>query len=328
MDGEQKADKNESAAGASAPAVIPKGNGAMPTAPATSEQLKQAEENIEERMSAFERQTIRLTRVSIGLSFVVGAAIIIQAVLMFLGGSDTHNLAVAAKNQATWTQNLAGSMQTQADRTKDLADRMKDQADQTKTIAEQAKIQALALQGMNKQEKSLVAQSKRSIEATISNEHNSERAWVTATGFILKQDASGQFRVMVNIANTGKTPAVDVSADLKLSFGVLGEFVPRRFSQPPKSQYQGKSILAPGKVSTIEIYGSANLDQQGAYKDEALQIFIDGIIRYKDVSGQQHWTTICDFHTAQAPESTFPFYWLGNDIDRTGESPNHHDGRN
>jgi hypothetical protein len=55
------------------------------------------------------------------------------------GGADTHNLAVAAGNQALWTQRLADSAKIQsdktqalADRTKDLADRMKDQADRTK----------------------------------------------------------------------------------------------------------------------------------------------------------------------------------------------------
>ncbi len=62
------------------------------------------------------------------------------------GSTDTHNLAIATGNQATWTQNLAANMQTQADRTKDLADQMKDQADYTKTIAEQAVTQAAAAQ--------------------------------------------------------------------------------------------------------------------------------------------------------------------------------------
>lgn len=62
------------------------------------------------------------------------------------GGIDTHNLAVAAGKQATWTQNLATNMQTQADRTEELADRMKDLADRTKTLAAESIIQAKAAQ--------------------------------------------------------------------------------------------------------------------------------------------------------------------------------------
>ena len=65
---------------------------------------------------------------------------------MHTGGRDTHDLAVAAGNQATWTQRLAGSAGTQADRTKDLADRMKDQADRTRDLATDSAGQLVTMQ--------------------------------------------------------------------------------------------------------------------------------------------------------------------------------------
>jgi hypothetical protein len=55
------------------------------------------------------------------------------------GGVDTHNLAVAAGDQANRMQDFANRMKDQADRTKDLADRMKDVADQTKDEADQTR---------------------------------------------------------------------------------------------------------------------------------------------------------------------------------------------
>ncbi|MGB0063186.1 MAG: hypothetical protein WBP85_01975 [Terracidiphilus sp.] len=47
---------------------------------------------------------------------------------MHASGTDTHNLAVAAGNQAIWTQRLSDNMKTQADRTGELAGATKQMA--------------------------------------------------------------------------------------------------------------------------------------------------------------------------------------------------------
>ena len=116
------------------------------------------------------------------------------------GGTDTHNLAVAAGNQATWTQSLADYMKTQADRTKDLADRMKDQADQTTTIAGQAVIQAEAAQSAAKT-------ARRSLEI-------SHRPWLVVKATVaspLTYDAQGaNITIHYSIANIGNSPAIGI----------------------------------------------------------------------------------------------------------------------
>ena len=97
-------------------------------------------------MTGFEKATLRWARAAVIMSGLAAIFVCLQWWEMHSGSTDTHSLAVAAGNQATWTQKLAADMQTQADRTKDLADRMKDQADRTKTLADESTIQAKAAQ--------------------------------------------------------------------------------------------------------------------------------------------------------------------------------------
>jgi hypothetical protein len=123
---------------------------AAQTKPATEADLAK----VEKQMSGFERATLRWARASFFIVFATAVFIGLQWREMYIGGQDTHNLAVAAANQASWTQRLAGNAQTQADRIKDLADRMKDQADRTKELAEQATIQAKAAQSAARAAKS------------------------------------------------------------------------------------------------------------------------------------------------------------------------------
>jgi hypothetical protein len=135
MDGEQETADNHSNPLPPDPIQIPQTEHPAPEDPATAQQL----EEVEEKMSGFERSTLRWARTAVivsGFAFVVVCA---QWYEMHTSGTDTHNLAVSAGNQATWTQALAKNMQTQADRTKDLADRMKDQTDRTKDVADRTK---------------------------------------------------------------------------------------------------------------------------------------------------------------------------------------------
>jgi len=58
------------------------------------------------------------------------------------GGADTHNLAVAARDQAAAAKAQVEELTKEAADTHDLAVQAKNQADRTKTIAEQAIIQS------------------------------------------------------------------------------------------------------------------------------------------------------------------------------------------
>lgn len=114
-DGEKIPQQNHPDPLPSAPPQVAKPESPVPQQPATAQQLEQ----VEEKMSAFERSTLNWARVAVivsGFAFVVVCA---QWWEMHTSGIDTHNLAVAARNQAMWTQRLAGSAGTQADSMKD-----------------------------------------------------------------------------------------------------------------------------------------------------------------------------------------------------------------
>jgi hypothetical protein len=193
---ESKPEANEPKPQAPAPPQEPHQVDAALETPATAEQLTE----VEEQMTGFEKSTLRWAKTAVIMSAIAAIFVCAQWWEMHEGGKDTHDLAVAAGNQATWTQRLADTAKIQsdrtqalADRTKDLADRMKEQADRTKTIAEQAIIQAKAA-------RSAATTAEQSL-------HISERAYV-AFGSPSNDFQNGVIRVPVE--NTGRIPSGSV----------------------------------------------------------------------------------------------------------------------
>lgn len=158
----------------------------VPSKPATEADLQE----VERKMSGFERSTLRWTRASFFIVLATAVFIALQWLEMRSGGSDTHDLAVAAGKQADRMKDFADRMKDQADRTKDLADQMKDQADRTKTIAEQAVIQAHAA-------KSAADTAKRTL-------HTSERAYLMLG---IPSDDFPHKRTTIPLMNNGHIPS-------------------------------------------------------------------------------------------------------------------------
>ena len=126
--------------------------------------------------------------------FTVVLAAVAALTLYFVitGGTDTHELAVQAKNQA--------------DRMKDLADRMKDQADRTKTIANQAIVQADAAA-------SAAQIAAETLEVT-------QRPWITQVAEIgapvMFSVNGASITFLFTLDNVGHTPAEKVWVEAKL----------------------------------------------------------------------------------------------------------------
>jgi len=105
MDGKDVAQQNHPDSLPPSPPQVAKPEDPAPQKPATAQQL----DEVEEKMSAFERSTLKWARVAVivsGLAFVVVCA---QWLEMHKSGTDTHDLAVAAESQATWTKRLANN---------------------------------------------------------------------------------------------------------------------------------------------------------------------------------------------------------------------------
>lgn len=131
--------------------------------------------------------TLVLVLVGIGTYFILKN----QLKEMHEGGTDTHDLAVAAGKQATQTE--------------ELAKRMKDQADQTKTIAEQAVVQAQAAQSAAATASDTLRQMKVSFVAE-------QRPYLIAESpvWVRQPGTASQTAVNFYLKNIGKTPAVKI----------------------------------------------------------------------------------------------------------------------
>ena len=244
-------------------AEIPAPKSAPPEQPATAQQL----EEVEEKMSAYERSTLRWARAAVIISVLAFLGILFQGIEMFLGSTDTHNLAVAAANQATWTQKLSEHMQTQADRTKDLADRMKDQADETKIIAKQAVIQANA--------------AKSAAETANKALHISERAYIVIA--LPTLDTTTKY-ITVPVINTGHIPSgrVVVTVHEATIDHVDIKKKTQRISPTEAhwKHYEFASIPTTGQIMNFNIPVPAlDTDRLNAGRE---QIFLVGIISYND----------------------------------------------
>jgi hypothetical protein len=119
--------------------------GAPPPTPNADKKLDN-EEALEERMSAFERSTVRLTTISIGVAIIVGLAVFAQWWEMHTSGLDTHALAEAAKQQvfaagksAQAAQNFASSAALINGNINDAVGKLDAQAKATQRSANAAK---------------------------------------------------------------------------------------------------------------------------------------------------------------------------------------------
>jgi hypothetical protein len=227
----------------------------------------------------------------INISVMRGQLSVMQSQLgeMHSGGQDTHDLAIAAQNQAKNIGDIYAA------------------ADKIRSAAEQ----------VEHDEGLLALNARESLDAAITNAHNSDRAWVTPTNFRLSVSPgpNKQYRTEVYIANTGRTPAIDLSGQFQLVFGPLGGIT---LHDIVENNANSKSVLAPGPATTSFYSDSLTLnDMQGRTYDVGMgQLFVIGIIWYKDVFRHPHWTKVCAWHNAGMTDDQFEYYWLGNDVDQ------------
>lgn len=136
MNSDNKADDERTNSNNSAPSVVTQRDNAPETERATAQQFQE----VEERMSAFERSTVRWTRVAVSVSILAAIFICAQWYEMHSGSSDTHDLAVAAENQAAQTKLLAERALDQAKALDKLSRQTGRSADAAKTAAEIAEL--------------------------------------------------------------------------------------------------------------------------------------------------------------------------------------------
>ena len=200
------------------------------------------------------------------------------------GGTDTHELAVQAKNQAN--------------RTKDVADRALEQAKATNELAREAKRSADAA----------VTNSKAAQETAITGQRNlvlaervlfvQERPWIGLENFTAVIESGKPITITVAFHNFGRSPAFDVEILNSCSYDIQPELV-----------FEGRYALVQrtGSISIMMPNASRATDgltcglnltpQQSSLVETGMKrIFMFGQIRYRDsinTANPSHTTKFC-----------------------------------
>lgn len=255
----------------------------IPTKPATQQQLRDTEqkieEQIEERMTGFERSMVRLTRYGLAVTILTAFVFAGQLYEMISGGTQTDKLITAAQTQAGAATQISGA----ADDFKDSAYWMEQHMDDA----------ANAMQDS-------VDTADRNTKTTIRNAqdalHLDQRAWVGMTHMELQpaQPIAADTDVLFTafITNSGKTPALIVKS--KIHWKGIGPGGP--LVAAPMSTPQGYVVLFPGtplSVSTDPI--RLTHDELEILKTGTIVFKVWGEITYQDISNRPHWTHFCAF---------------------------------
>ncbi len=182
-------DDNKNADSASPPTDITEANNTKTTEPAFAQQLT----SVEKQMSGFEKSTLRWAKVAVLMSFLAAVFVCAQWYEMHMGGADTHDLAVTAKDQAAAAKSQVEEMKKQGTDTHELAVAAKNQADAAKRQAEETS---------------------RVAEITRDTLNISQQAYVTVgrpdgtvAEIVIPPDPGAKAAILVYFQNTGHMPA-------------------------------------------------------------------------------------------------------------------------
>ena len=307
MDGKEETAQNHTYPLPAAPSEVAKPESSAPQEPAPAQQL----EEVEEKISAFERSTLRWAKAAVLISCLAAGFVCLQWYEMHASGGDTHNLAVAAGNQAIWTKNLATQMQSQAEAAKSFA-------------ASAASIN----QGISGAVQELNQQAQIAHHAL-----TDQRAWIGFSGNVAIQhfEAGKPVEVVVSVINSGRTPAIDVSAKVdelywnpKISHSEFNALIRQRLDA---MESQPRSTISPGGELPFHATSRKSLPTrtQDAIRGNAMGYAILGELKYLDVFKRRQWMTFCIqlFYESNSETPEWKYCESGNDMSYQVEnSPN------
>jgi hypothetical protein len=208
------------------------------------------------------------TLVQVGVGIVTWTVLNGQLKEMHDSSTDTHTLAQAADSQAKKMTDVS----TAADKIRQAADNM---VAQDQRIADNAQ---KAMDASNRQ-------SHASLDATIAASTLDQRAWIGIGAFRVVQFDKDVLKIDIEVRNSGKTPALDVSEAAKYGYN---------FSLDPGPQedwftsltFDPAEAIPPGGSHIIHLtVTSAQISPiYESVKSKAFRIYVFGEIKYADIS--------------------------------------------
>lgn len=163
---------------------------------------------------------------------------------------------------------------------------------------------------------------KKSLDATIENFRLEQRAWIGPMALKWDDYIEGkkkvhikegeQFKVGVNLINSGKTPAFNVKAFIIVTALKQGEKPDPQKRQEDELLHQTNAVMQPGGTFGLDnisanFIPSKNQIESLSRGERVIHLF--GKIIYEDVFDQQHFTKFCMFlHQDLASFSGCPYY--------------------
>ncbi len=294
MAGEQKAPESQPIPPPPPPrAKEPEPVDAVPAAP-TAQQFKEAEK----RMTAFERSTVRWTRVAVFASILAAIFICLQWIVM---DSTLNEMKRSGDNATNQLWQAIGNMNWMA-RTADGS------LHQAQQIFEANKLQT----------KRLADSTEKAAEAAKSGTETNRNAlvlenrpWLGVTEETVTQlEAGKEIKAQITLFNSGKTPASQVIEAASVAALPSIPTVPILFGLKPTAAIppQASHILrftSHAKLSGIEM---------GKITDKSILLVFRGVIQYEDFNRVQRHTNVCMFMSDPATKQ-LTFCENGNDMD-------------
>ena len=230
-------------------------------------------------MSGFER----------GMLIATIAAVVVSCIYAFLAFRQMHVMK-GQLDQMTSAGAQTDNLIIQAIAQNEATNTLAQQAERSNEIAE-------------KTLKTNEALSKIALKQGIVISRLEQRAWISVLSVQnIKPQNDKPLNIPVTIKNTGKTPALDVTA-LACASVVKKNVKPTFSYNKILDPIQSRMIILPNdeKTTEINIEDSQRISADGKLTKEAIDylnsgketIYIYGKITYKDIFDEQHWTTFC-----------------------------------
>jgi hypothetical protein len=241
----------------------------------------------------FSNAVMILLTAFIALGTIVSAvAIGFQWHEMHEGGKDTTAIAKAAKQQACAAQKSAQAARDFADSAANINVGI---TAAVKELGRQAREVELSRNTSSET-------SQKALEASISNFHRDQRAWVGVIKIEGALKSNQNFSPTAYFMNSGRTPALHVRASMGVVPGVVGRepFLPTWPDNGRGSTNQFMpGVLYENSVPMTEDY--KKIIESGDFLTElnsgSRTVYVMGRFDYTDTFGEPHWTTFCHFIT-------------------------------
>lgn len=163
--------------------------------------------------------------------------------------------------------------------------------------------------------KATLTQGRDALDISTKNSQLDQRPWTTVARFVLSAEPEDgkEFQVQYWPQNTGKTPSLSQTNQSKLYLW-FGE---PQMTFPELNKTASIIILPPSSENinskTTPWKPESNLVK--LYRAKTLNLYIHILIRYRDIFGTPHWTTVCAFHIYGNALSDFSYCHDGNEMD-------------